>query len=247
MRRPFAVRCSSAAPEGLLEVRIELAAALTPELAERAQRTGRRFFELANAGALCGDAIAPDASGIGGSKLSAAGLHVDWLFNDVNVDPLAATVALNMIEAFHEKWCAVRSVYLGWKLLNDVDNPSQLLFPKIATPLPFAFSYDQDAPAFDIIVDFASPQNEAQLELVNETLGQWLRGVALGAYGDENSRPAINRIDFVSEAPCTLESDFLMWSIESFNSTPHALAGMVNVVSRIHRTLAPVRSLEISE
>jgi hypothetical protein len=154
---------------------------------------------------------------------------------------------LNLIHAFHANTARVRSVHVDWNLLPQVDNPTDLEFPKIASPLPFAFSYDQDAASFDIILDFANPQSDEQLEIINETLGHWLCAVEAGAYGDESTLPAINRVKFESDEPCMLDSESLVWSIERFQSTAFALAGMVNVVSKIHQTLAPIKLLEISE
>ena len=247
MRRPFAVRLSSSAPDAVLQARIEFIVPLADEFAARAVKVGQQFFELANAGALCGDRLAPAASGIGSSKLTHADSHVDWLFTEVAIDPLSIHVLLNMVHALHENFAKVRSVHVTWPLLREVDHATQASFPKISAPLPFPFSYDPDATSFDIALDFDSPQDEAVVEAINETLGCWLRAVFCGAYGDESSPPQINRVRFDTEAPCTLDTDSLVWAIERFQSTSFALAGMVNVVSRIHHTLAPIQRLYIGE
>jgi hypothetical protein len=247
VRRPFQVRSTRDAPDGVLQVRIDFASSLTPAAAERAMRAGEHYANLANAGALCGDTIAPLASGIDDARMSTGPGHADWLYGGVKIDPRGVSVLLNMVHALHERHAAVRAVHMAWQGLDAVDDRAEIVFPKIATPLPYAFSYDQDAAAFDIILDFQEPQDERTLVRVNETLGHWLCAVDAGAYGDESSLPALNRVCFAPDDPCMLDPGSLVWSIERFCSTRHALAGMVNVVSKIHQTLAPITLLEISE
>lgn len=247
MRRPFSVRFSSAAPDDMLRVRVEFASLPTAAMSERAQVAGQHFANLANAGALCGDAVAPRTSGIDDAQFAVAPMHVDWLYTGVRIDPLSVFIALNMLHSFHEKTGKLRGVHVSWNALRDADNPAALAFPKIAAPLPFAFSYDQDAAAFDIVLDFAQPQDEKSLYDINETLGHWLCAVDAGGYGDENTLPHLNRVRFESDEPCLLDSGSLVWSIQRFSSTSYALAGMVNVVSKIHHTQAAIKLLDISE
>jgi hypothetical protein len=247
MRRPFSLRLLPGVARDMLWVDIEPASPMDAAQVRKLQTMAGQFADFANAGALCGRQYSPQDSGIGLAEARVDGTRIRWTFSDVRISSCSWHLLLNVLHAFHEKVSPIRSVDLSWQDLSQAAKAGIPIFPAIAAPLPFELIYEPDDEVFDIIVDFAEAQDEDRLTAINEVLGHWLCAVDLGAYGDESLAPEVQRVLFDSDEPCTMDSRSLVWSIVRFHSTPNALAGLVNVVSKIHQRLGRVEALTIAE
>lgn len=246
MRRPFATRYSSTRAFGLLEVRIAFQSVPDAGALAAVNAVHRSFLALANAGAMCGEGIAPERSGIGGAEVSRAGAVVTWTFSQVWIDPHSVTIVVNLVHYLHENVLAVAELYLDWEMTGRMADPSQVRFPSICASVPFDVSIAEDAAVFDIVLDFAGPQPPGRVEAAGDLVRAWFVAINLGAYGDESSPAPINRALFAPE-PITVCDDALVWYLDRWASTPFALDGLVNVVCRIDRTCVPIVALEVSE
>lgn len=245
MRRPFVTKIASHDVPGMLDVRIAFRAAPDRNAAMEIDAMRRRLFDLANCGALCGPTIAPERSGIGNAKTATSGSTVHWRFSDVALDPRSSTVLCNLVHRLHDSVAAVAELYVAWDALEDGISPPDG-FP-LARNVPFRVDFEEEeAASFDVIVDFEGEQPMELVEEAAELFGHWFVAVDAGAYGDDGSLPASNRVEFATE-PKTACPDALVWYVERFGSTPQALDGLVNCADLVHRTRLAIRALTIEE
>ena len=205
-----------------------------------------KFVDLANAGALCGEHIPPSYSRIGHARQSHLDATLTWWFSDVAIDPQSVAVLVNIVHFLHNSVAPVSDLTVNWERLGSISDPHRAQCPGAARPLPFAFSWDEELPAFDIVVDFSSPQEPGSVRQAVASVEAWFGAANLGAYGDDSSPPSINRI-LMSPEVSTIGEDAMVWYIDRFASTTAAIDALLNVVSKVHQTIVPVRSLELSE
>jgi hypothetical protein len=245
MRRPFVTKIASHDVPGMLDVRIAFRAIPDRNAAMEIDAMRRRLFDLANCGALCGLTIAPERSGIGMARTAASGSTVHWRFSDVALDPRSATILCNLVHRLHDSVTAVDELYVAWDALEDVSSLPDG-FP-LARNVPFRVDFDdEEAASFDVIVDFEGEQPMDLVEQAAQLFGHWFAAVDAGAYGDDGSLPASNRVKFATE-PMTVCPEALVWYIERFASTPQALDGLVNCADLVHRTGLAIGALTIEE
>lgn len=230
----------------MLEIRIAFRSVPDAEASAAIEAAQQGFFELANAGALCGAAIAPEQSGIGEVAVSHRGPVITWRYSQVWIDPHCLTIVVNLVHRLHEKVLPVVDLHIDWEMTTHVADPSQLRFPAQRVAVPFDVRIENDSAAFDIVLDFAGPQSPEKVEAAADLVGAWFTAVNLGAYGDESSPAPVNRVLFATE-PITVCDDALVWYLDRWASTPFALDGLVNVVGRIDRRCAPIVALEVAE
>lgn len=246
MQRPFGTRYLAEASAGALEARIHFQSVPDEKVIRTFAASMQGFVDLANAGALCGERIAPNYSRIGQARQSHFHAGLTWWFSDVAVDPRSVSVLVNMIHFLHESAAPVSDLTVNWERLGSISKPDSAQFPSVARPLPFAFSRDEELPTFDIVVDFSAPQQPVSIRQAAASVEAWIGAANLGAYGDDSSPPPVNRIVMAPEAFTSCE-DALVWYIDRFASTTAAIDGLLNVVSKMHQTIVPVASLELSE
>jgi hypothetical protein len=245
MRRPFVTRYSADAPPGALSATIRFKSPLSDEGAEIADAARDKFSDLANAGALCGEGLQPDQSEIRSSRtLFPNAQTAIWSFADARIDPGSLTVLVNFVEYIHTKFVPVTDLEVKWAQIARLTDPSRDDFPQAHQPVSFDFTYDDALSSFDIVVEFHEPQPIERVEEIEGIVGAWFSGANLGGYGDDSSAPAITSIKFAPDVS-TVSEDSIVWYIDRFACTRQAIDGLVNVVEKVHRRHARVRSLEI--
>jgi hypothetical protein len=246
VQRPFGTRYLAQASAGTLEARIHFQSVPDDEVIRVFAASMHTFVDLANAGALCGEQIAPGYSRIGHARQSHLDATLTWWLSEVVIDPRSVSVLVNIVHFLHNSVAPVSDLAVNWERLRSISDPDRVQFPGAAQPLPFAFSWDEELPAFDIVVDFSSPQGPVSVRQAVASVEAWFGAANLGAYGDDGSPPPINRIDMSPEVS-TICEDAVVWYIDRFASTTSAIDGLLNVVSKMHQTIVPVQSLELSE
>jgi len=167
-------------------------------------------------------------------------------FQVANVSVFAARALANVVEFFHTRVIPLdQAVITGPAELLRVDSATA---DGIYRPLPFVFSDERElfTTGFDISVKLRNPQPDDVLYQIEDAYGHWFSAVNIGCFASSTYLPG-DCLMYPGDETYT-EEDLIVLSVEkALFSEPEGMDSLVNVFQWVHRRLAEIEDVCISE
>ena len=242
---PFAILVDGDVESGAsATITIDLAAPMSDDVHAMMEYAIECFVELAARGGLGGDRISPlqSTAGLDPAAPPAAGTRAIWRLTTLAIDARGLVVLFDMLAMLVD---GVRAVVVQTSGMGPRVPLNRDELPPMWPQVPFGLEDDRTDPNVELALELARPpRDEAEAELVMDTLCAWLDCGSVQGYRDWYEGPDDGFLEPTAEPPFEIDGTDVIGHLRDSGALEAAYDILINVLVKLHATV-PVHVLEL--